>query len=177
DCVAGPLQVPMLGVVAVISTVTNSKRCSGLMEFTVTVPLVEAVPAVQMITLDGLALVDSPLACVARSAPVTVNPSGRVTRSELGFDTEPTGELFVTFAWKTTLVLAATAVVGLVIANAIVLWLGAANPGMAVATSRAAIARPPIQRPFFETRRFAIGSLLGTWTYVWPHAWGGWLSH
>jgi len=40
-------------------------------------------------------------------------------RSELGFDTEPTGELFVTFAWKTTLVLAATAVVGLVIARAV----------------------------------------------------------
>ena len=165
-----------MGVVAVISTVTNSERCSGLMEFTVTVPLMEAVPAVVMITADGLALVDSPLACVARAAPVTVNPSGTVTRSELGFDTEPTGELFVTFAWKTTLVLAA-AVVGLVIASAIVLWLGAANPGMAVATSRAATARPPIQRPFFETRRFAIRSLLGTWTYVWPHASGGWLSH
>ncbi len=64
---------------------------------------------------------------VARAAPVTVNPSGTVTRSELGFDTEPTGELFVTFAWKTTLVLAA-AVVGLVIASAIVLWLGSRQP-------------------------------------------------
>ena len=80
-----------------------------------------------------------------------MNPSGTVTRSELGFDTEPTGELFVTFAWKTTPGVLAAAVVGLVIASAIVLWLAVANPGMAVATSRAATARPPIQRPFFET--------------------------
>ena len=47
DAVPEPLQVPeTLGVVAVISTVTNSDRCSGLMEFTVTVTLTEEVPAV-----------------------------------------------------------------------------------------------------------------------------------